>query len=118
MSCCTLAGALSLYVLHFISNMAKTRLSAPAGFTSGADSSFLDDANALTLCGMGLAAVTAGGALFIGAAVAPTQVVGGLVAAGTLAAGGEVKNRTGSYLPFFKKDAEAAPTPETVTATA
>lgn len=87
-------------------------LSTPA--TSGADSGFLSDANGLTVAALGLTGVTAGGALFVGATVLPAQVFGGLAAAGALAVGGEVKNRTGHYLPFLhdKKDAdtESAPT--------
>ena len=91
--------------------MAKTRNTCDSA-TSGADVGFLTDANALTLVGVGLGAVTAGGALFVGAAVAPSQVVGGALAAGVLCAGGEVKNRTGSYLPFLKdSDSPAATTP-------
>ena len=90
-----------------------TRNVSSVSVTSGADASFLTDANALTLVGLGLGAVTAGGALFVGAAVAPSQVVGGALAAGVLCAGGEVKNRTGSYLPFLHDKQVAAPVTDT-----
>lgn len=69
---------------------------------SGAGFDVFNDANGLTLAGVGLGAVTCGGALFVGAAVAPAQVLGGGLAAATLLAGGQVKDRTGSYLPFLK----------------
>lgn len=81
--------------------------------SSGAGLDVFNDANALTLAAVGVGAVTAGGAVFVGLAVAPSQVLGGALAASALAVGGEVKSRTGSYLPFLKeKKQEAAPVTE------
>lgn len=80
---------------------------------SGADASSLLDANALTLVGAGVAAGTLGGAAFLGLLVAPGQVVGGALAGAVLCAGGEVKNRTGSYLPFLKDKQEPTPVTDT-----
>lgn len=86
------------------------------GYASGAATDMLSDANALTIGGAAVGLVTAGGALFVGAAVAPSQVLGGALAASTLCVAGEVKNRTGSYLPFLKdktsnSDTTEAPAP-------
>ena len=72
--------------------------------TSGANLDVLSDANALTYAGLGLGAVTLGGAAFVAAAVAPAHVVGGTLATATCFAGAEVKRRTGSYLPFLDND--------------
>jgi hypothetical protein len=87
--------------------MARKNLTAPAAASSGADTGIFTDTNALTIAGAGVGLVTAGGALFVGAAVAPSQVLGGALAASTLCVGGEVKRRTGSYLPFLDKKEEA-----------
>ncbi len=94
--------------------MATRTVSAPDGFSSGADAALFTDTNALTIAGAGVGLVTAGGALFVGAAVAPSQVLGGALAATTLCVGGEVKRRTGSYLPFLDKKDEAPAVPQTV----
>lgn len=72
--------------------------------TTGAALDVLSDANALTYAGLGLGAVTLGGAAFVAAAVAPAHVVGGTLATATCFAGAEVKRRTGSYLPFLDND--------------
>ena len=87
--------------------MATRTVASRATALSGADAALLTDTNALTLAGAGVGLVTAGGALFVGAAVAPSQVLGGALAATTLCVGGEVKRRTGSYLPFLDKKDEA-----------
>lgn len=80
--------------------------------SSGAGLGALTDANLATVAGVGLAGVTAGGALFVGAAVAPAQVLTGAAAAAGFCALGAAKDKTGSYLPFLpKKDKteDAAP---------
>lgn len=85
--------------------MRSTTVSTPdVSVTSGAGFDVLNDANGLTLAAVAVGAVSCGGALFVGAAVAPGQVLGGLAVATTLAVGGEVKNKTGHYLPFLHSD--------------
>ena len=96
--------------------MRKSTSAQSHDLASGAGLDFLNDANAMTIAGLAAGTCTLGGALFIGAAVAPAHVVGGTLAAGTFIAAGEVKNRTGSFLPFLKKgdeptDSAAAPEP-------
>lgn len=73
---------------------------------SGAGLDVFNDANLATVGAVALGATTAGGALFVGAAVAPAQVLTGLAAAGTLGALGAHKAEHGSYLPFFNKKEE------------
>ena len=78
---------------------------ADAQSYDGAGASFdaLENTNLATFTGVGLAAVTGGGALFVGAVVAPGQVLGGAAVAGTLCALGAVKAEHGSYFPFLQK---------------
>ena len=83
--------------------MAFTTVSAPTGADSAAAFAGLSDANLATVAGVGLAAVTGGGALFVGAAVAPAQVLTGAAAAAGFCALGAVKDNTGTYLPFLSK---------------
>ncbi len=83
--------------------------------TSGA----FTDLDPATLTGVAAAGLTLGGATFVGAALLPGQVFGGSAVAGTCLALGEVKRRTGSYLPFLGgKDTdtkqESAPVVEAV----
>ena len=73
--------------------------------TSGASFDVVNDANLLTFTGATLGALTLGGAVFVGAVVAPSQVVGYGLAAGTLLAAGAVKDEKGSVL-FFLDDEE------------
>ena len=73
---------------------------------SGALPAVLSDSNALTFTGAVLGAATLGGAAFVGAVVAPAQVVGYGLAAGTLLAAGAVKDEKGSVL-FFLDNEEA-----------
>ena len=76
---------------------------APAltnGLESGALSSF-NDVEAATLVGGLVALSTVGGAAALGAALLPGQTAAGLLTAGTFVGLGEVKKRTGTYLPFL-----------------
>ena len=72
---------------------------------SGALPDVLSDSNGLTFAGAALGAATLGGAVFVGAVVAPTQVVGYGLAAGALLCAGAVKDDKGSVL-FFLDDEE------------
>jgi hypothetical protein len=93
--------------------MRSTTLTNTAvGSTSGAGFDVLNDANGMTIAGAALGTITCGGALFIGAAVAPAHVVGGALAAGAFLTAGEVKSRTGSYLPFLKDKETVTPASE------
>ena len=79
---------------------ARTHTASGAGFDA------LSDANLATVGAVALGATTAGGALFVGAAVAPAQVLTGFAAAGTLGVLGAHKAEHGVYLPFFNKKEE------------
>lgn len=70
---------------------------APLSVDSGA----FADVDAATLAGGAVALATVGGAAGLGAALLPGQVALGLTTAGGFVALGEVKRRTGSYLPFL-----------------
>jgi hypothetical protein len=100
--------------------VASRLVSSPSPhLSSGAGLDGLSDANALTLAGLAVGAVTAGGAAFVAAAVVPGHVVGGSLLTATCLVGGHVKKTTGSYLPFLQKDEDKAPVSDTpVTATA
>ena len=74
-----------------------------SGLQSGAVSAF-GDIEAATLVGAAVAASTVGGAALVGTMLIPGQVVSGLAIGGALVGLGETKARTGSYLPFLKKD--------------
>ena len=89
--------------------MARKTLTAPVT-GSGA----VTDLDPATLTGVAAAGLTLGGATFVGAALLPGQVFGGTAVAGTCLALGEVKRRTGSYLPFLggkDDDTKQEPTP-------
>ena len=87
----------------------KTVTSTTSTPTSGATADLLADANALTYAGLATGGVTLGGAAFVAAAVVPAHVVAGSLVTGALLAGSECKKRTGSFLPFLKKDEDKAP---------
>lgn len=91
--------------------MAQTTIQSQAPATSGAGIDMLTDQNALTIAAVATGVTTLGGAAFIATAMAPSWVIGGTLATGTLAVGGHLKSTTGSYLPFLKdKEEEAAAT--------
>ena len=95
--------------------LAFKTVSAPDGFASGG----FTDLNPATVTGLAAGTLTLGGAAFVGAAFLPGQVLGGAALATTCLGLGEVKNRTGSYLPFLGKDtAEPAPAVDAATETA
>lgn len=71
-------------------------------YTSGATSPF-GELEAASAVGIGAAACTLGGAALIGTMIAPAQVFSGLAIAGTCVGFGQVKETTGSYLPFLRK---------------
>jgi hypothetical protein len=86
---------------------------------SGSELGFLKDQNILTLAGGAVAVMTAGGAAFVATAMAPSYVIGGSLAAGTLLTGGHLKKTTGSYLPFLgNKEDDVTPAPLTAVPTA
>lgn len=90
--------------------MARTKTTTGVTCSSGA----VTDLDPATLTGVAAATLTLGGATFVGAALLPAQTFGGLAVAGSALGLGEVKRRTGSYLPFLpKKDGETKqePTP-------
>ena len=69
-----------------------------------------NNTNAATFAGVTLAAVTGGGALFVGAAVAPSQVLGGAAVASSLLVLGHNKSENGGLFNFRKPEAkDAAP---------
>ena len=86
--------------------MRSTTVSTPdVSVTSGAGFDVLNNNNAATLVGAGLGLATLGGAVFVGAVVAPGQVVGyGLTSAALLGLGA-VQDQKGSVL-FFLDDEE------------
>ena len=71
--------------------------------TSGAFS----DLDPATVAGLAAVGLTGGGAFFVGATVLPAQVATGFLVAGTCVGLGEVNRRTGTYLPFLKKQEDA-----------
>lgn len=86
--------------------MRSTTVSTPdASVTAGAGFDVLNDANAATLVGAGLGLATLGGAVFVGAVVAPGQVVGYGLASAALLGAGAVQDQKGSVL-FFLDDEE------------
>ena len=74
--------------------------------TPDSQSGAFADVDVATLCGGAVALATVGGAAGLGAALLPGQVALGLTTAGGFVAVGEVKRRTGSYLPFLDSEEE------------
>ena len=93
--------------------MAFRSVSTSFDTDSGAGLDSLTDMNALTFAGATLGVVTVGGAVALGAIVAPAQVLTGTATAGLMVAAGLNKKENGSYLPSFGKKQEAAPAPAT-----
>ena len=69
--------------------------------TPDSQSGAFADLDLATVGGGAVALATLGGAAGLGVALLPGQVAFGLTTAGGFVALGEVKRRTGSYLPFF-----------------